>query len=76
MVERADLAGADGPVAAEAWEILGLGFRPTGADLQTVHYVLAVPPGENALLVRLEKTLLHAATPEQIAERLWEESRR
>ena len=76
VVERADLAGADGPIAAEGWEVLGLGFQPTGADLETVHYVLAVPPGENALLVRLEKTLLHDTTPAHIAERLWEESRR
>lgn len=55
---REDLAGADMPVAARAWEIDALGMENTGIILQQFQHVLAVPMGENALLMRLEEFLL------------------
>ncbi len=55
---REDLASAEGPVAAEAWEVEGLGLRPSGPRLRTEKHVMVVPLGENAMLMKLEDTLL------------------
>lgn len=50
---------ADLPVAAAAWELKRWGFAPTDLDLGRVPRVVAVPPGENGWLVRLERFLRH-----------------
>ena len=54
------LAGAGLPVAAPAWELQRWGFDQTEIELGQAHHVLAVPPGENGWLVRLETFLRHA----------------
>jgi polar amino acid transport system substrate-binding protein len=46
-----------GPVAAPDWRVEGLGFQQAGIELSSYSYVLALPPGENAFLVRLERYL-------------------
>jgi polar amino acid transport system substrate-binding protein len=56
-VPTRDLAAADGPVAASAWELARWGFAATSIELGHVRHVLAVPPGENGWLVRLERFL-------------------
>ena len=66
VVERAELRGGDTPVAAEAWEIRQLGFRSTGIRLEKHPRVMAVPRGENAMLMRLEKFLLRNTGNERI----------
>ncbi len=64
-----DLAGANMPVAARAWEIEALGMKNTGIKLQQFQHVVAVPKGENALLMRLEEFLL-MNSDQQITTRL------
>jgi polar amino acid transport system substrate-binding protein len=56
-VEVDELSGARGPVAAEEWELKALGMVPTDLELDRAQHVLAVPLGENAWLVRLERFL-------------------
>lgn len=56
-VYREDLATAEGPVAAAGWQLARWGFDETGRVLRRDHHVLAVPPGENGWLVRLERFL-------------------
>lgn len=53
-----ELAGADMAVAAPDWEIDTSGMKNTGITLRQFQHVLAVPKGENALLMRLEDFLL------------------
>lgn len=53
-----DLEKAGGPVAAPEWKLREMGYVATEHHLHTVEHVLAAPPGENGLIVRLE-TLLH-----------------
>jgi polar amino acid transport system substrate-binding protein len=49
---------AGGPlVAAESWRILARGYRPTRFRLEEQSHVMAVAPGENAFLLRLERFL-------------------
>lgn len=60
-VPTRDLRGADIPVATAAWELERWGFAPTDLDLGRVQHVVAVPPGENGWLVRLERYLRHHA---------------
>ncbi|MEZ4869177.1 MAG: transporter substrate-binding domain-containing protein [Caldilineaceae bacterium] len=71
-VSREDLAQSDGPIAAEAWEVTNLGFRPTEIRLRTIKHVIAVPPGENAWLMRLENFLLQPTSESQITNLLRE----
>jgi polar amino acid transport system substrate-binding protein len=52
-----DLAAADGLVAAEDWRLRSLGLRSTGLILHESRQAMAVPTGENAWLVRLERYL-------------------
>ncbi len=52
-----DLSAADGPVAAPEWELRRLGLQPGDHILYRRAHVMAVPPGENAFLVRLERFL-------------------
>lgn len=56
-VEVGGLSTARGLVAAEEWELKALGMVPTEVELDRAQHVLAVPLGENALLVRLERFL-------------------
>jgi polar amino acid transport system substrate-binding protein len=52
-----DLSTADGLVAAEEWELRSLGLVPGEAVLTESRHAMAVPSGENAWLVRLERYL-------------------
>lgn len=49
-----DLSRVRGPVAGPDWKLDALGFRETGIVLYREHHVMAMPPGENGFLVRLE----------------------
>jgi polar amino acid transport system substrate-binding protein len=53
-----DLSSADMPVVAYPWQLEAWGFEPTGVELPEEKHVMAVPPGENGWLVRLERFLL------------------
>jgi polar amino acid transport system substrate-binding protein len=52
-----DLSTAEGLVAAEEWEVRSLGLVPGEAVFAESRHAMAVPPGENAWLVRLERYL-------------------
>ena len=52
------LAGAGGPVAAFEYVLDDLGLEPSRVELETEKHVMALPLGENAWLVRLERFLL------------------
>ena len=52
-----DLARVSGPIAAADWEIEQLGLTSTNEELESVKHVIAVPPGENALIKRLDEFL-------------------
>jgi polar amino acid transport system substrate-binding protein len=51
----------DGPagiaVAAPRWQLVAWGLEPREEDLRQRRHVLAVPPGENAFLLRLDRFL-------------------
>lgn len=72
VVAAETLTGVDSPVAAEAWEIRGLGFRPTTIQLTSYNHVMATPQGENALLMQLEDFLLQQTADADLGSRLWE----
>lgn len=59
-VPQADLANAELPVAVPDWQRRRLGFRPTGVVLTRERHVMALPPGENAWLVYVERFLKRA----------------
>ncbi len=46
-----------GPAAVEDWRLDDLGLRATEVELESEEHVLAVPPGENRFLMRLERFL-------------------
>jgi hypothetical protein len=52
-----ELARVEMPVAAHGWQLRAWGFEPTGVELPEEGHVMAVPPGENGWLVRLERFL-------------------
>jgi polar amino acid transport system substrate-binding protein len=56
-VRVADLKGAGGPAAAATWELEGLGLVPSDRELHAEKHVMAVAPGENGFLKRLEEFL-------------------
>jgi polar amino acid transport system substrate-binding protein len=56
-VEVDDLSGSPGLVAGEEWELETLGLVPSEIELDKAQHVVAVPLGENAWLVRLERFL-------------------
>lgn len=69
-VDRVDDPWATGlPVAAPEWEVAARGYRPAGEPLGRSEHVVAVPPGENGLLSRLELYLAgrEAAVRERLA---------
>ncbi len=45
------------PVAAPEWQLKKRGFKLTDIQLHKNQYVMAVPPGENGFLMRLENFL-------------------
>jgi polar amino acid transport system substrate-binding protein len=53
------------PIAAADWKIRQMGLVPAGLDLHSDRHVIAVPPGENQLVKRLEEFL--SARHDQIA---------
>ena len=53
-----DVTVVDGPVAVDGYLLDDLGLDDTGVRLLEVDHVMAVPHGENAWLVRLERFLL------------------
>jgi polar amino acid transport system substrate-binding protein len=55
-----DLSTARGAIAAESWQLDRLGRRSTGLMLLQTQHVLAVPPGENQWLMRVETFLEQA----------------
>jgi polar amino acid transport system substrate-binding protein len=52
-----DLKGTSGPAAAPTWELEGMGLVPAETELHTEKHVMAVAPGENGFLKRLEEFL-------------------
>lgn len=57
--EIPDLRNADGTIAAARWEAEALGYHATDIHLRQSRHVIAAPPGENALVVRLERFLMN-----------------
>jgi polar amino acid transport system substrate-binding protein len=57
-VEVDDLAASTGAAAVDNWLLDDLGLKDTGIRLDETDHVMAVPHGENAWLVRLERFLL------------------
>lgn len=49
--------GSGLPVLAQDWEIAAWGYIPTGFQIKRHRHVVAVPPGENAFLRRLDRFL-------------------
>ena len=49
--------GANKPVAAPSWQLKHEGFTVTDIELSKEKHIMAVPPGENGWLVRLERFL-------------------
>jgi ABC-type amino acid transport substrate-binding protein len=52
-----DILSRAGPVAGPEWRLEQLGFTPTRFDLFKVSHVMAISPGENGWLMRLEQFL-------------------
>jgi len=57
VIQLDDLAQATGPVAAPDWRLEQMGLSSTSEELDSVKHVFAVPPGENALVKRLDEFL-------------------
>ena len=65
-----DVADASGPVVVESYLLDDLGLVDSGVQLSETDHVMAVPHGENAWLVRLERFLLE--DPEMVGRVLEE----
>jgi ABC-type amino acid transport substrate-binding protein len=64
-----DVTEADGPRAIESYLVDDLDLRDTGLRLEEIDHSMAVPHGENAWLVRLERYLLgHSEEIDDILE--------
>lgn len=59
-------AKKSGLVAIDAADLELLGLRDTGFELRSVKRALAVPPGENGFLMRLERFLRQRADPNAV----------
>ena len=57
VVRVDDLTRANGAVAAPDWQIEQMGLANTNQELDSFKHVLAVPPGENGFLKRLDEFL-------------------
>lgn len=68
-----DLVGMPIPIAAESWQLAALEWAEVGEPWKTLHHVWAVPPGENAWLLYLDRYLPAAAA--DFSRRLAEEER-
>jgi polar amino acid transport system substrate-binding protein len=69
-VRVGDLSTAEGLVAAEDWELRALGRVSGGLVLDESGHAMAVPAGENAWLVRLERYLAaRAASIDELLDR-------
>lgn len=68
-LEVDDVASAEPPAAVDDYLLDDLGLHDSGLTLIETDHVVAVPHGENAWLVRLERFLLdHAGTVERLLE--------
>lgn len=67
-----ELRAANGLILAEEWELRGLGYEPTEVELRKREHVIALPAGENALLVSLEAFLSRRSNEDDLAARLRE----
>lgn len=72
---RESLADSPHSVAAPQWQLSGLGLASSEIELLKHKHVLLTPPGENALLMELERFLFRHRDQQQLAERLWQEAR-
>lgn len=71
----ADLTSVtNGPIAAQTWRLRGLTLDPRQIELQRYHHVMAVPQGENALLMELERFLKAYSDHNDLDRVLWEAS--
>lgn len=52
-----DLANVQGAVAAPDWQLEQMNLKSMNEELETMKHVVAVPPGENALIKRLDEFL-------------------
>lgn len=57
VVRVDDLTQVNGPVAAPDWQLEQMSLKSTGEELDSLKHVIAVPPGENALVKRLDEFL-------------------
>jgi polar amino acid transport system substrate-binding protein len=57
VVRVDDSTKVNGPVAAPDWELEQMSFTVTNEELDSLQHVIAVPPGENALVKRLDEFL-------------------
>lgn len=48
---------SEGAIAAQAWRLKGLNVQQSQFELERHHHVMAIPKGENALLMELERFL-------------------
>ena len=71
---RETLVDSPNPVAAPQWRLSGLGLNPSEIELAKHKHVLLTPPGENALLMELERFLFRNRDEQQLATRLWQEA--
>lgn len=57
VVRVDDLANVHGAVAAPDWQLEQMNLKSMNEELETMKHVVAVPPGENALIKRLDEFL-------------------
>ncbi len=65
------LSVATGAIAARQWEIQGLGYQASNIMLQERRHVVAISPGENALLMELERFLANFVAEHDMDGLLW-----
>lgn len=63
---------SQGPIAAQAWRLKGLDVEQSQLELERHHHVMAVPKGENALLMELERFLQDFDQNHDLDQLLWE----
>lgn len=71
---RETLDDSPHPVAAPQWQLSGLNLVSSELELSKHKHVLLTPPGENALLMELERFLFRNSDQQQLAMRLWQEA--
>lgn len=69
-----NLRDSQGAIAAQAWRLKGLDVKPSQLELERHHHVMAVPKGENALLMELERFLEDFEQNHDLDRLLWEAS--